>query len=731
MLVINKNDDGSLVLSDTFVNKIQFESIGVEYVYTIYMLKDILTLNDFKYVSEGELNSRNFKVEYSFAQSNRNNWGDWLCLEQGNSNTIPTDISPDKYYDIKIKWTRIGSSDSGVIKLNSFFWSGTYLVNSTNSTMVNLAYNQTIVVKPQNLYKIFNITNLTVTTKGETENSKLVIKYRYTQTKNMYWSDWELLNYDNITTLRLTPIKFVWFEFQLTRTGTEQNGYIGLLDINLIGDIQNVTADSLKTNLFSLRDCCKKDGMGAANVDSLIPLQSGNSCEVPDIFKNIMSDADTLGKLYKPYNLKKDTQFLSALNVSVNQIFGVAVTYFTTSPDKKGIDYTMHEYQLYNVDNYKDIKVTVDKNQFPDNQITFNMYDLGLFETFEIQISKEVFKHVFGIDKRPTKEDFLYFCDLSRMFQVEHTQAYRDMNNTSTYYKVMLTKFNQKSNVIGQSDSIVDMIKSITANTTTEELFGTEMKNDKKNVAFKPEMKTLSNDLVRHKIGANINKELLENSDLVISKNYYDLSSAIDGSDISVKYFNSDAYLRKGDNRAITVWFRFPNYVVNEVYNLISNYNTDISEGYKINIYGDKITFTLNNTDYQLDITDSIYDNVWYCYIVNIDQRDRNVTQYLYTRNVDFDKQYMAKNLNSSVLKLLNKYNTYLEPSEFEFDVNTTNLNIYKSNMHLTNIKIFNVTLDEKIHTKILNQNVIREAQYIILCDICNNKINLVNYPLN
>jgi hypothetical protein len=318
------------------------------------------------------------------------------------------------------------------------------------------------------------------------------------------------------------------------------------------------------------------------------------------------------------------------------------------------------------------------------------------------------------------------------MYQVEHAYAHRDFNNTSTYYKIHLIKYNQKSNIIPQTDNIKDTVNNILANSTLNDLFNTEIKNDKKNISYKPELSTMSKDLVRYEYAAVINNELIENSDLIVANRYYDMNHVIEGeTNISIKYFNSDSYLRKGDNRAFTVWFKFTDYVTNENYNLISNYNSVDVLGYKINIYNDNIIVTLNDTDYVLNISDAITDDIWYCYLVNINQRERKIQQYLYTRNVDINKQTEAKNLNSSVLKLVRQNDIYLEPIEFEFDNKTTNLVINKSNINLTNIKLYNVTIDMVSHSKILNQNIVRENEYIILCDICNKKVILTNYPYN
>ncbi len=67
-----------------------------------------------------------------------------------------------------------------------------------------------------------------------------------------------------------------------------------------------------------------------------------------------------------------------------------------------------------------------------------NQFDLSLFDSFEVHIPKDTFKSVFGVEKRPSKEDFLWFCEVNRMYQVEHAQQFRNFNNSALYYKVML-----------------------------------------------------------------------------------------------------------------------------------------------------------------------------------------------------------------------------------------------------------------------------------------------------
>jgi hypothetical protein len=56
-----------------------------------------------------------------------------------------------------------------------------------------------------------------------------------------------------------------------------------------------------------------------------------------------------------------------------------------------------------------------------------NQFDLNLFDTMEAHITKQQFKEIFGPQRRP-KEDF---CNVNRMYQVDHAQQFRSFNNAA------------------------------------------------------------------------------------------------------------------------------------------------------------------------------------------------------------------------------------------------------------------------------------------------------------
>jgi hypothetical protein len=176
---------------------------------------------------------------------------------------------------------------------------------------------------------------------------------------------------------------------------------------------------------------------------------------------------------------------LQKLSNDSQMIFGHRVIYFATDPDKKGTDHIINEYQLYNVVCEGELKISVDGNQFPDSQIVMNQFDLNLFETFQVHVTKQQFKELFGPQRRPAKEDFLYFCDLNRMYSVDHAQQFRNFNNAAVYYKLVLKKYNKTANINFADNNIKTTVNNLTKNTTIDELFSPEISEQKEAIANK------------------------------------------------------------------------------------------------------------------------------------------------------------------------------------------------------------------------------------------------------
>jgi hypothetical protein len=366
---------------------------------------------------------------------------------------------------------------------------------------------------------------------------------------------------------------------------------------------------------------------------------------------------------------------------------------------------------------------------------------LSLFDSFEVHITKESFKSVFGVQRRPSKEDLLYFCDINRMFIVDHAQQFRNFNNAAVYYKVVLKKYNKSANVLAGNKSVEDRIKELTKNSTIDELFGVENSQDKNAVANKPQQQTLTRDPIRLEYKSDIIKELIENSTTVVSKQHYDFSSLLyNGFTVAtqsvsaVKYKSVDSILKVSDNIGYFMWFNINNYIQDEVYNLFTNYDGNNNLGWKINLKNDNIRLDINTDSYTFSFTGAtnsatdIYENIWYCYVINIDQRNRKLDQWIYKRNVELDSEDDAKLLSSTVLERVFTNTQDYTPVDFQL-VGIDSL-IYASDMKVTNIRLFSEVIPVTEHNKILNQYIIADdSKYLVFADNASTKIVLPYFP--
>jgi hypothetical protein len=739
MININENIyDGIIIISDKFnISATQsspdvtpyLNNIDDEYIISFTDLQSVSKFTKFTYDTLGLTETR-YLVQYYRISRNGDTWSNWIDLKKDITNFPTVDVLDPLYIDIK--WVRKGTNNIGSIRILEYSLEGILdrpVVDDGSTVKVNAG--ETQLIKPPYIYKVFRIDDVEIiSATGLLPDTEL--KYRYSQDNSRTWSEWEILTKENISTKRITPVRFFEIEYMLINNSSSQ---VRVQDINLIGNFQNVTLDSQKSNLYGIRECCQSNINGAYDANgNFIPntnlnTTGGGHCDTTSQFKPMSADQQAL--LYNPYNQTTAVNLLNQLSNDAQQIFGHKVIYFVTDPDRNGYDYSLHEYSLYNIVCEAEIKVSVEGNNFPDSQITMNQFDLNLFETMEVHITKEQFKTQFGVQRRPSKEDFLYFCNLNRMYQVDHAQQFRGFNNTAVYYKLILKKFNQKSNVQSGTSEIKNKIDMLTQNSTINELFGLEAAQDKASIANKPEFKPLTKDQIRLEYKATIDKELIENSSTVISKSNYDLTS-VDFGTPAVEYFNLDPILKVSDNIGFSVWFNINNYILDEVYNLFDYYDNTNLIGWSVNLISDKISVVLNSDIYDFSLTGltdviALDEEVWYCYVLNVDQRNRKVNQYIYKRSVDFEED--AAKLTSTVLNQVYSNEQVIVPIEYQIE--GVNPVILGSDMKLTNIRLFADIIPESTHNKILNQYVMREdSKYLVFADNANSRLYLPNFPL-
>ena len=691
-----------------------------EYILSFPEIRNVKKLTRFTYDTLGLTDNRYLLQQYRISRDELK-WTDWLDLKRNIDNFPLIDVK-DPFY-LEVKWIRKGFSTIGAIKLLEYKIEGELErpVNDEVGTN-NINSKSSLVIKPPFIYKVFKISDIEII--SSTGISGSTIKWRYSQDSSKTWSNWELFTKENVTTKRINPIRFFQIEY-LRENNSDSN--IKIQDINIIGDFQNVTNDYYKTNLFGIRECCQSNIMGTTDKNgNFVPgtnwNQGSSNCDANGLPQ---MTTDEKANLYNPYQQNQAINLLQKLSNDAQMIFGHRVIYFATDADRKGQDSIMHEYQLYNVVCEAEIKVSVEGNNFPDSQIVMNQFDLNLFETMQVHITKQQFKEVFGVQRRPSKEDFLYFCDINRMFQVDHAQQFRNFNNAAVYYKLILKKYSQKANMQTSTSEIKQTIDRLTKNSTIDELMGIETNGEKLAIANKDQFAPLTREVIRLEYLVPIEKELIENSTTIISKSHYDLS-AINFGETAIKYLNFKPSMKVSDNLGYQIWFNINNYIEDEVYNFFNFYSGDL--GCKVDLVNDQIKLKMNLDEYTFNLDSDLLDeNVWYCLVINIEQRNRLSECFIYKRDVDEEED--AGRLSYTLLRNVYKESLEIEPIEFESE--GWNPEILSSDMKVTNIRLFADVIPESTHNKICNQIIIRDdSKYLIFADNANTRILLPRFPL-
>lgn len=747
MIDINPTD-GTLLITQTFdlmaatgssLATPRFDKPGDEYILTFADLSGVECITDFYYDTLGLTSNRYLDTFYRVSRDGEA-YSQWFPL----NNKVKDFPSVEPLY-MDIKWVRNGSSKIGSIKILEYKITGiaTRQVVDDGSTTRVLSGNEKIIKAPY-IYKVFKLTGFEIVSGSDLSTTD--IKWRWSQDNSRTWSQWESLTEANVSTVRINPIRFFQVEYAVSNNG---NSSISIQDINLIGDFQNVSLDYRKSNLMGIRDNCTTNVVGGGYYDqggnfvsypnpagtqgNVSAGISGDNCQTDQYGSTLPTlTNDNKAGLYNPYQQNTAMTLLNKLSTDAQEVFGHRVIYFATDPDRKGTDHTLHEYQLYNVACEGEVKVSVEGNNFPDSQIVMNQFDLNLFSTMEVHITKKMFKEVFGPQRRPAKEDFLYFCQLNRMYTVDHAQQFRGFNNSAVYYKLILKKYSKPAHISITDSEIGDTLKKLTQNSTLDELMGIEASEDKKSIANKEQFRTLTDDPIRHSYTAQIRKELLENSTTIISKSNYDLS-VVDFGQPAVVYNNIDPLISEGDNIGFMMWFSIHNYVPGDVYGMFSFYQEDTNQGWKITLSDDRFTVKINSDEYYYDLNQTndatgLDEETWYCYVMNIDQRQKLLSQYIYKRDVN--NESMAGSLNNTILRKVYNNSQSIEP--FESLIESTRCQLLGSDMKVTNIRLFNDIIPENVHNKILNQMIVgNDARYLVFADNANTRLSLPRFPYN
>ena len=602
--------------------------------FSINPTKSIKSITNFSDIVKGESDKHYFKKYFSYS----NVRSGISYSEPAPITGITSEYCPLDFLYLNLSYFRIDTDIATIptLAINSIVIEGTYDIEETDEIIE--VPDDGYILTPKDIYKVFKLTGFEIY--GVNTNN-LTIKYRFTQDGGRTYTPWELLTTENISTIKLNPVRFAQVQYSITKIN---NAIISkVYDIILLGDFQNINNFYLKTNRYGVREDCStkypqwsgsttSDGVSGTNSVCLSGKTSykgdgtniynynkdwitqGLSCYLSgNVISNLTPTANSTTAAsaaassgsFDPYSQTKSIgDWYNYLANSLGKILGWTVDYHLTDPDGKGIDRYLHEYQLFNIIDVQKIKIIVPENNFPDNQVQINEFTLDMMDTFQIIILKDEFHKAFGIEKRPAQKDIIFFCQANRFYRVRHAQVHRDIMYMGIYYNVVLEKYEKLANEQNLTPASKNLIDSLTKDNTIDALFGTEMRQEENKIMSK-QLKPTTHEVYRLDINQklSITKKDIFNSleGTKIADHYYNLSS-IPVNTSAVTYSYKDSILNVSDNRAFNLWFNFNNkydpkkiidesvfqsyYIDNNLYfDLLNNYDSINNKGYKKSVW--------------------------------------------------------------------------------------------------------------------------------------------------
>lgn len=549
----------------------------------------------------------------------------------------------------------------------------------------------------------------------------LSIKFRYTfDSKKLSTAAWHNLTTENLACIKGTPIKLFFVEFLFEKIGAN-NGYPFIInDLTLKGDIQILENDYVKSNRFGLRSDC------AYNTENNNNSGIGECEEDPTKYNTGFTSCET--NLWNPYDLAKPIALAEKLTNDISNQFGWEVDYYRLDPNSAGIDVFLHEYGVSDVVDKQKLKILIPDNKFPEDQIQFNMFDLALFDSFEIHITKQEYHNKFGISTRPANGDYLFICQINKLYQVEHAQSFRDFANSALYYKVTLTKKNNDKNI--DNRNYTNEFESLISNNVTENLFGAEVMEQAYNVSDNILLQNVTTiddkveEIIYDKDVIVNNKEniiskpkpivyrsyvqsvdyILDNITTVISQNYYDLSTLPNTTAIEYATITPDICSCCGIS--YSVWFNISAYTPGMIYNMF-----DISDelGYGMKFYFKDGKFYLDyfGTEYIFNGNSQIKTQCWFGIVLNIGE---TADLYVYKRDPSSPKLSLVINQSLDISPIIEYTN------DMKFIVKG-------SSMKYTNMRLMKKSIPLENQNKFLNQYNIKNSGDLIIADNCVKQI--------
>lgn len=517
------------------------------------------------------------------------------------------------------------------------------------------------------------------------------------------------------------------YQYRWSNTGEEYNEFSQLNRNVNPGDLFSLLFDGTLDLYLDIRAEVDKLSIGAfltiidvtftvEDVDGVIEAcpQYCVDCADPYAYSgcaNIKIECEDSTNKFQPYALTKNNNLYNQLVEISSDIFGHEVRYYRTEPDQRSRDVIFMEYSLFSVADVQPLKVSVPDNEFPTEAMQYDMFGMG-FEDFEIHITDYQFEKTFGIGNRPRTKDYLYFPINNKMYEVKSVTLADEFNIQHTYWRVMLTKYQDRS-AVGKSDVIETELENLVAG--VEDIFGAEIQDEMVKATDPQQLKSTPfqwDDGVRtsSSVDLKIIDYDLKNRWTIVSKNHYDLSSV--ETDITAIDYALPAVQSINDNLALTTWF-------SPVFDTTDNTKYQIINGDK---FGEGLTVRVSSTKLEILVNGQVHtflhnmilgSHEWYGLVINMSNTFRELSVHIYYLDESNNRNRPQDATNNLELQFTE---TRSVTQAFIWELDRP-YRLKGGKIKLTNIRLWKKTVEEEQHSNILNQSLVRDAHLALLID--------------
>lgn len=517
------------------------------------------------------------------------------------------------------------------------------------------------------------------------------------------------------------------YKYRWSNSGEEYSEFADLNKDMNPGDLFSLVFDGTVDLYLDVRAEVDKLGMGSAltiidvtftveDVDGVIEACPQYCVECVDPYAysgcaNIKVECVDDANQFKPYALTKSNNLYNQLVEISSDIFGHEVRYYRTEPDQRSKDVIFMEYSLFSVADVQTLKVSVPDNEFPTEALQYDMFGMG-FEDFEIHITDYQFEKVFGFGHRPRAKDYLYFPANNKMYEIKTVALADEFNIQHTYYRVMLTKYQERS-AVEKSPVVEQELENLVVG--VEDIFGAEIKDEQVKATDPQQFKTTAHqweDGVRLQSAADLKivDYDLKNRWTIVSKNYYDLSS-VETDETAIDYV-LPVVQSIDDNLAFTTWFS-PVFDSTDStkYQIING--ESFGEGFVARISSSKIEIVINNQVHTFLHNMILGSHEWYGLVINMSNTFRELSVHVYYLDEANNRNRPQDATNNLELQF-SETRSVTQAFIWELD---RPYRLKGGKLKLTNLRLWKKTIEEEQHSNILNQSLVRDAHLALMVD--------------